>query len=108
LAALDIAAFDPKAPPPETQAFWDIVDANRAPEDSELADVLDGLGNREAVTVRHIISGGASPEFARLATGPKELASDTSSVCAVRICTSEKPSQQTRVLEDRRPTTGCL
>jgi hypothetical protein len=65
LAALDIAAFDPKAPPPKTQAFWDIVDANRAPEDSELADVLDGLGNPEAVTVRHIISGGASPEFAR-------------------------------------------
>ena len=39
------ATFDPKAPPPKTPAFWDIVDANRAPEDAELADILDKLGN---------------------------------------------------------------
>jgi hypothetical protein len=45
LAALDLSSFDPKAPPPKTRAFWDVVDANRAPEDAELADVLDRLGN---------------------------------------------------------------
>jgi hypothetical protein len=39
LAGLDLSGFDPKAPPPKTQAFWDIADANRAPEDAELADV---------------------------------------------------------------------
>ena len=50
LAQLDITGFDPKAPPPKTPAFWEIVDANRAPEDAELADVLEGLGNRAAVT----------------------------------------------------------
>jgi Family of unknown function (DUF5906) len=33
LADLDISEFDPKAPPPKTPAFWDIVDANRVPED---------------------------------------------------------------------------
>src|SRR5262252_6302032 len=44
LDELDISKFDPKAPPPKTPAFWDIVDANRAPEEGELADVLDGLG----------------------------------------------------------------
>jgi hypothetical protein len=44
LAKLDLSDFDPKAPPPKTAAFWDIVDASRAPEDAELADVLDGLG----------------------------------------------------------------
>jgi hypothetical protein len=33
-------AFNPKAPPHKTAAFWDIVDANRAPEDGELADLL--------------------------------------------------------------------
>ncbi len=38
LAELDISSFDPKAPPPKTPAFWDIVDANRSPEDAELAD----------------------------------------------------------------------
>ena len=46
LAKLDISAFDPKAPPPKTQAFFDIVDANRAPELSELADVLDKMGTK--------------------------------------------------------------
>ena len=51
LAELDISEFDPKAPPPKTPAFWDIVDANRVPEDAELADVLDRLGNPEATTL---------------------------------------------------------
>ena len=41
LHAYDISGFDPKAPPPLTQAFWDIVDSNRSPEESELADALD-------------------------------------------------------------------
>ena len=45
LAELDLSGFDPKAPPPKTAAFWAIVDASRAPEDAELADVLDRLGN---------------------------------------------------------------
>ena len=43
LAALDLTGWDPKAPPPKTPAFWDIVDASRAPEDAELADVIDAL-----------------------------------------------------------------
>jgi hypothetical protein len=54
LAQLNLVDFDPKAPPPKTQAFWDIVDANRAPEDAELADVLDKLGNPNAVTLQRI------------------------------------------------------
>ena len=31
LRAYDLAAFDPKATPPKTSAFWEIVGANRAP-----------------------------------------------------------------------------
>jgi len=54
LATLNIAAFDPKAPPPKTTAFWDIVDANRAPEDAELADVFDKMDNPDAVTLAQI------------------------------------------------------
>jgi len=54
LAELDISAFDAKAPPPKTAAFWDIVDASRAPEDAELADVLDNLGNPDAITSTEI------------------------------------------------------
>src|SRR5262249_17956488 len=34
----DISTFNAKAPPPKTPAFWAIVDANRAPEESEMAD----------------------------------------------------------------------
>jgi hypothetical protein len=56
LATLDISAFDPKAPPPKTDAFWDIVDANRPPEEAELADVLDELGNPDAVTLADMIA----------------------------------------------------
>jgi hypothetical protein len=44
LAELDISDFNPKTAPPKTDAFWAIVDANRSPEDSELADALDRLG----------------------------------------------------------------
>jgi hypothetical protein len=62
LAGLNLSAFDPKAPPPKTAAFWDIVDANRAPEDAELADVLDKLGNPDATTIV-TISHNSSGEF---------------------------------------------
>jgi hypothetical protein len=51
LHTLDISGFDPKAPPLKTPAFWAIVDANRAPEDAELADVLDDLRQPDAVTL---------------------------------------------------------
>ena len=54
LRTLDIAKLDSKAPPPKTAALWDIVNANRAPEDAELADVLDRLGNPTAVTINQI------------------------------------------------------
>ena len=44
LLQLDLSNFNPKAPPEKTQAWYDIVDANSTPEDSELADALDKLG----------------------------------------------------------------
>jgi hypothetical protein len=56
LAQLDLSDFNAKAPPPKTAAFWDIVDANRAPEDSELADLLDKLGNPDCVTLDRLIN----------------------------------------------------
>jgi hypothetical protein len=51
LAALDLDDFNPKAPPLKTAAFWHIVNAARSPEESELADVLDGLGNPDVTTI---------------------------------------------------------
>jgi hypothetical protein len=63
LAGPDISSFDPKAPPPKTPAFWAIVDASRAPEDAELADVLDTMGNPDATTITRITNE-ATGEFA--------------------------------------------
>jgi hypothetical protein len=54
LSRLDISSFDAKAPPPKTPAFWDIADANRAPEDAELADAIDKMGNPDALTLSQI------------------------------------------------------
>ncbi len=67
LRELDLTGFDPKAPPPKTAAFWRVVDAGRAPEDAELADVLDQLGNPAAVTVStlSIYAGDAFREWLR-------------------------------------------
>jgi hypothetical protein len=62
LATLDISTFDPKAPPPQTPAFKDIVDASRAPEDAELADVIDEIGSPRAVTIERI-AGSATGGF---------------------------------------------
>lgn len=62
LRQLDIRAFDPKAPPPKTEAFWAIADANRSPEEPELADILDVLDNPAAVTLGRI-TGHAEGEF---------------------------------------------
>ncbi|HWO32883.1 MAG TPA: hypothetical protein VNO32_29150, partial [Candidatus Acidoferrum sp.] len=54
LAGLDLSTFNAKAPPPKTAAFWEIVDANRAPEDAEIADTIDLLGNPPATTIDRI------------------------------------------------------
>jgi hypothetical protein len=54
LAQLDLTSFDPKAPPPKTAAFFAIVDSSRSPEDAELADVLDRIGNPDAITLSRI------------------------------------------------------
>lgn len=55
LKSVDLSQFDSKAPPPKTDAFWEIVDANRAPEDAELGMVLELLGNPDAVTLDEIV-----------------------------------------------------
>ena len=37
LGSFELSNFDAKAPPAKTQAFWEIADASRAPEDAEMA-----------------------------------------------------------------------
>jgi hypothetical protein len=43
LHTVNLAGFDPTAPPPKTEWFWSIVDAGRAPEESELSTLLDSM-----------------------------------------------------------------
>jgi hypothetical protein len=67
LSRYDLADFDPKAPPPKTAAFYEILDANRAPEDAELADVLDKLskdGQRPQAVTLIQLANFADQEFA--------------------------------------------
>jgi hypothetical protein len=56
LAGLDLSGFDPKAPPSKTPAFWDIVHIGTAPEDAELADVIEKLGNPDAFTIAQLVA----------------------------------------------------
>jgi hypothetical protein len=55
LAEFDISGFDPKAPPPQTSAWWEIVSTNQPPEDAELADAIDTLGKPAALTIKQLI-----------------------------------------------------
>ena len=52
----DLGKFDAKAPPQQTQAFWDIVDSNRAPEEGELQDAIEALGEPKALTIAMILT----------------------------------------------------
>jgi hypothetical protein len=54
LDGLDLSGFDPKAPPPKTPAFWDIVHISAAPEDAELSDVIEKLGDPDALTIAQL------------------------------------------------------
>ena len=46
-------AFNPKAPPPKTEAFW-ASSTPAGPEDAELADALDKLGNPVVTTLDEV------------------------------------------------------
>jgi hypothetical protein len=64
LAQRDLSAFDPCALPRQTAAFFDIVNASQAPEDAELAEVLDELGRPEICSLLSVL---ATPRGAALA-----------------------------------------
>jgi Family of unknown function (DUF5906) len=56
LSELDLSDFNPKRPPPKTEAWWTIVTANHAPEEAELADTIDKLGNPAALIIDDMVS----------------------------------------------------
>jgi hypothetical protein len=50
----NLSKFDSHAPPPLTNAFYEIISASRAPEDAELVDALDELGQPRICSVTAI------------------------------------------------------
>lgn len=54
LRDLDLSEFDAKAPPPKTEAFWRIVHSNAAPEDAELAGLIEALSNPQILTLSQL------------------------------------------------------
>ncbi len=83
LANLDLTGFNPKAPPPQTNAFFEIVNASRSPTTAELSDALDRIAEQSeayppddrhltdkrqfwpyAVTVADIVAATTSTSFA--------------------------------------------
>jgi Family of unknown function (DUF5906) len=55
LHSLDISRFDPKAPPPKTEAFWANVEANYAPESDELCAAIEELGEPDVITIEQLL-----------------------------------------------------
>jgi hypothetical protein len=55
LAQRDLSRFDPKAPPPKTEAFWAIVNSDRPSEEAELADLIDAMLNPDALSLDRLI-----------------------------------------------------
>lgn len=51
LDQVDISRWDCKAPPPKTNAFWEMILADTPQESGDMAEVLRQMGNPEAVTI---------------------------------------------------------
>lgn len=54
LRSYDLRAFNPKAPPKRTPAFFEIVASGVAPEEVELSDLIERMGNPAAVTLTQL------------------------------------------------------
>ena len=61
LDALDLSTFRPKAPPPKTAAFFDIVAGNTPTQNAELEDALDELARPTVLTLAMLARTGEQP-----------------------------------------------
>lgn len=71
LAAYDLSNFSAKRPPAHTDAWQEIVDASKAPEDADLADVLERLGSPAAVTLQAMAASPTDKAFSDWLVDPK-------------------------------------
>lgn len=63
LRNLDLSGFDPKAPPPRTAAFEQLIQANAAPEEGELADLIETLRYPPALTIAALLEAARSRQM---------------------------------------------
>jgi Family of unknown function (DUF5906) len=56
LKALDLSRFNPKAPPPRTQAFYEMANAMRSEKESEMDDVIEHLDKPNALVIDKIVA----------------------------------------------------
>ena len=86
--------FQSESAAEKTAAFWAIVDANRAPEDAELADVLDKLERPDAVTLDMLVKEADRRIFASGCATVKTGASSPtgSNSAAMSRCATTRPS----------------
>ena len=103
----DISAFDPKAPPPKTAAFWAIVDANRPSEEGELADVIDRMQNPKAFTLA-ALQEAADGDARRLAARPQEPPHHPAPPGEMRLRAGAQSRCRRRLVEDQRQAPGRL
>jgi hypothetical protein len=101
LTELDISTFDPKAPPPKTDAFWAIVDANRAPEDAELVEVLEKMGNPKALTLSWIRNASSDESFKKWLYGSQEQPCHSTQVRNMRLRCGTQSRQRAGPLDGR-------
>jgi hypothetical protein len=86
LAARDLSRFDPKAPPARTPAFWNIVGAHQAPENAELADILDSLERPAVVTLARIIRAARDGTWTALADWMEDRANRRNTARRLEEC----------------------
>jgi Family of unknown function (DUF5906) len=63
LAQHDLSAFDAHTLPPQTPAFWEIVAAGQAPEDQDLADLIDELKHPDTCSLISLLTAPSGAGF---------------------------------------------
>ena len=86
-----------------------IVDAGRAPEEAELADVLDSLDNPEAVTLNDVmVASRCGQRVRQMAGGSQEPSADPASAGRVWLRAGRQPEPEGRTVGRRRKADGDL
>lgn len=60
LRTLDISSFDPKARPPQTDAWKRMVSHDQPIEEDELADAIDAMGRPDALVITELLAHSAN------------------------------------------------